>query len=39
VSTWALVSDDWVAQLAADPQLTVKFQDAVKAEMVTLGGS
>ena len=39
VSTWALVSDYWVAQLAADPQLTVKFQNDVKAEMATLGGS
>jgi hypothetical protein len=36
VSGWALVSDHWVGQLAADPQLAVKFEDLVKAEEAKL---
>ena len=36
VSGWALVSDHWVGQLAADPQLTVKFEELVKAEAAKL---
>jgi hypothetical protein len=38
VSTWALVSDHWVGQLAADPQLTTRFEDLVKAERARIQG-
>jgi len=36
VSGWALVSDHWVGQLAADPQLAVKFEELVKADEAKL---
>lgn len=36
VSGWALVSDHWVGQLAGDPQLSVKFEEMVKAEEAKL---
>jgi hypothetical protein len=38
VSTWALVSDHWVGQLAADPPLMTRFEALVQAERARIQG-